>query len=73
MNRSGDIYQRLDELEDKIQWEKDYLKRNGERISDLENNVGWIMFAIKAAAAVYCARRLQIWWIKSIREEVGEE
>ena len=67
MNRSGDTYQRLDKSEDELEKEKYYRERGDESIS------GWIMFAVKAAATVYCARAFAVWWIKSIREEVEEE
>ena len=67
MSRSGDIYQRLDKLEDELKTENSYRRCRSERISDIENNVGWIMFALKAAATVYYARAFAVWWIKSLR------
>ena len=69
MSRSGDTYQRLDKLEDGLETEKNFRKWRNENISDIENNVGWIMFAVKAAATVYCARAFAVWWIKSIRKK----
>ena len=72
MSRSGDIYQRLDKLEDELETEKSYRKCSSNSISDIENNVGWIMFALKAAATAYHACAFVVWWIKSVRE-VEEE
>ena len=72
MSRSGDIYQRLDKLEDELETEKSYRKCSSNSISDIENNVGWIMFALKAAATAYYARAFVVWWIKSSREEVED-
>ena len=73
MGRSGDIYQRLDKLEDELEMEKSYRRCRSKSISDIENNVGWIMIALKAAATVYYARAFAVWWIKSLREEVEED
>ena len=49
-----------------------YSERMGKPTWDLEDGVSWIMFSVKAAATFYCAYRLQVWWIKSTREELGE-
>ena len=45
----------------------------GKRVYGLENNIGWVTLSVKAAAVVYGAYRLQVWWLKSIREELGED
>ena len=51
---------------------KDCRKWRSESISDIEKNVGWIMFALKAAATAYYAHAFAVWWIKSLRDEVEE-
>ena len=73
MSGSGDICQRLDKLENELETEKSYRRCRNESISNIENNVGWIMFALKAAATAYYTRAFVVWWIKSLREEVEED